>query len=59
MTEGTGRRREKKGGHALDRRAVLVVRVAARLAAPLLVALHGAQVGHFDDDGLERAREGG
>ena len=57
-----GEEREEKGeegDYALDRRAVLVVRVAARLAAPLLVALNGAQVGHFYDDSLERAREGG
>ncbi len=43
--------------YVLDGRAVLVVRVAARLAAPLLVALHGAEVGDLHDDRLERAGE--
>ena len=40
----------------LDRLVVLVVRIALRLAAPLLVARDGAEVGHLDDDGVERAR---
>ena len=38
---------------------MLVVRVARRLAAPLLVARDWAEVGDLDDDRLERAREGG
>lgn len=50
----TSRRQE---GDSLDGLAVLVRRVALRLAAPLLVTLDRAQVGDLDDDGLaERAR---
>ncbi len=43
--------------YVLDGRAVLVVRVALRLAAPLLVALHRAEVGDLHDDRLEWAGE--
>ena len=43
--------------YLLECLAVLIVRVAPALAAPLLVSSNGAQVGHFDDDGMERACE--
>ena len=38
---------------------MLVVGVARRLAAPLLVARDRAEVGDLDDDRVERARERG
>jgi len=48
--------RERKSDHALHRHAERVSSVGSRLAAPLLIARDGAEIGGLYDDAVEWAR---